>query len=414
MRIPPPEPKVVGSSPAARIITMIFRRFLPLLLLAVAACEDPVDLEARAGSFSLSNACGAITGSSDGRIFTFSRASSSTIRVDQRTPAGTVIWSTTLPATAGASCIGYMDFSGNLLTATPDTVFSLASATGTIRWKLPLNQALLAIGGADVLAGTRTSNQVSAAVYSINVNTGAIGWSRPVANQGVGVVIDAAQPTVYAIRRHGAAALRPADGTVIWESVIVGGRDGMTAAIASDGSIAVPSNADFTGDIDYYSRDGALKWTNHRSSGVLGTPVIDQLGTIYAAYSHNTTISASVRAISPTDGSITWSHDFDRIVSDIVVDTDRTVFVIARATPDSAFQLYGLRDGSVVSAVAAPGITIGSYSPLLLHYNKLIYYVAADRVLFTPTAGINVAAPWPMANHDPMRTNRRVPFFPPD
>jgi outer membrane protein assembly factor BamB len=393
---------------------MIFRRTIPLVLVAVTACEDPVDLEARAGSFNLPNACGGVTGAPDGRIFTFSRASSSTVRVDQRTPAGTSIWSVTLPGTAGTSCIGYLDFGGNLVTATTDTVYSLAAATGAVRWKLPLNQAQLAIGGAEVLAGTRSSNQLGAAVYSIDVNTGAVKWTRPVPNQSVGVVVDAAQPTVYGIRRHGAAALRPADGSVIWESTIAGSRDGNIAAIASDGSLAVPSNADFTGDIDYYSRDGALKWTSHRSSGIIGPPVIDQLGTIYAAYPHNVGFTASVHALSPTDGSTIWSHDFDRIVSDIVVDTDRTVFVIARSTPDSAFQLYGLRDGNIVSAVAATGVTIGTHTPLLLHYNKLIYYVAGDRVVFTPTAGISVAAPWPMANRDPMRTNRRVPFFPPD
>jgi hypothetical protein len=133
--------------------------------------------------------------------------------------------------------------------------------------------------------------------------------------------------------------------------------------------------------------------------------VIDDAGTVYSAAWINQ-FGAGVYAFSVASGATTWNHDFDRIESNVAVDADRTVYVIARVTADSAYQLYGLRDGAIVSAVPAPGIA-SDVASLTIHSNKLLYYFTANNVVFVPTAGVSAAAAWPLDKHDAKRTARR-------
>ena len=306
------------------------------------------------------------------------------------------------------------DQSGNLIASSADSLYLMEAGSGAIRWRAPIAHVIsLALGSNQIFAGTRASTAGPTAVYALNPANGSVQWSRPIQNQAVGVAFDATRSVVYGIRRAGAIAMRPADGSVMWDAPFIGSRDGYEVAIAADGSLAVVSGADFFGEIDFYGTDGNRKWFNSRATHLTGSPVIDHTGVIYVPYDTEAGAPATIRALAPVTGAVQWNHDFDRIASDIVVDAERTVYVIARAAPDSAFQLYGLRDGAVVSAVSAAGASSGSVK-LTLHTNKLIYYLAGERVFYTPTAGISPSAPWPMANRDALRTNRFTTFFPPD
>jgi hypothetical protein len=105
--------------------------------------------------------------------------------------------------------------------------------------------------------------------------------------------------------------------------------------------------------------------------------------------------------------AVKWNLDFDRIESDLAVDADRIVYVIARTTAQSLYKLYGLRDGAVVSSEPTRWVRRMSYHPLLIHPGGRLYYVTDGEVVFAPTAGVHPSAPWPMPGADAQRSRRR-------
>lgn len=398
-----------------------FSRILIAAALATFACDHPVDVGGSgaipkdAGSFDLANACGSVVESASGGIYTLTRS-----QVDSRSPDGTIVWSKVL---APIGCTAAVAASGNLLVATRDTVFSLNAGTGAITWRF-------AVGGrADaVQMATSSTGKVflisridyppapPETLYALSDADGSLLWSRTLDRAG-SPYVDDARSTVYYVTNDRAAAMDLGSGTVKWDTSSDGG---VYPAISSDGSLLVQkaypdySLEDYMrSEIDAIAADGTHTWRSAMLGPrqyVAGGPVIDDAGTVYSATTANQArgqSGASVYALSVGTGDIKWKHDFYLIKSNIAVDADRTAYVIAQAAADSSDQIYGLRDGVMVSASTPVPRSLYANTPLTIHSNKLLYYVGTDKVGYIPTAGVSAGASWPMDKHDAKRSARR-------
>lgn len=391
---------------------MIFstRNFALIAMAALGlACDNPTDVSQivpKAGSFDLANACGSVVEAASGGIFTFSQPSTLTLRVDSRSADGAIGWSKSLP-TGNNTCTGAVGSSGNLVVATSDTVFSLNAETGAIRWRFaaPSNVRMATSSTGKVFLSRDGFSNTPAMLYALSEADGSVIWSRTVDNLGAPFVDDV-RSTVYYVRRAGAVAMDLSSGTVKWETLPLGSDLTLDAAIASDGTLLIGRVNDFSSEITAFGTDGTRIWRNATQTPrqLVGSPVIDDAGTVYSP-AWISQFSAGVYAFSVATGDTKWKHDFDRIESNVAVDANRTVYVIARATADSAYQVYGLRDGAIVSAV--PAIAINDSHPITIHSNKLLYYVTTDRVVFIPTAGVSATAAWPVDKHDAKRSGHR-------
>ena len=393
-------------------LTRTFFRHLALASISALAiaCDHPVDVSQivttpKAGSFDLDAGCG-IVESASGGIYTLSRASALTLRVDSRNADGsTIAWTKSLPAT-GNSCTSLISSSGNLVVATGDSVFSLNSATGAIRWRFAASNVRMASSSTGKVFLSRDAfSNTPATVYALSENDGSFTWSRTVDNLGAPFVDDA-RSNVYYVRRAGAVAIDISSGTVKWETQPLGSDLTTIAAIASDGSLLIGGINDFSSRITAFAPDGTRGWVNATLTPrqLTGSPVIDDAGTVYSA-AWISQFNGGVYAFSVATGATKWTHDFFRIESNVAVDSDRTVYVIAQATADSASQIYGLRDGAVVSRVAA--VSHDTFTPITIHSNKLLYYVGSTKVAFIPTAGVAASAAWPVDKHDAKRSAHR-------
>lgn len=391
---------------------------LAVTALAIIACDHPTGIATLppAGSFE-SFDCGVLVESPSGGIYTLEGGAPSPLNVKSRSADGQIIgWSTGLPTSYG-QCKGAVGPSGNLLVGTTDSVYSLNARNGAIRWRFAakiFDIATSASGKVFVSARAPNAN-VSEIVYALSDSDGSLLWSRTLSGIG-GLFVDDVRSTLYAVQGHVAIAMDLATGAVKWETSPEA-NFGSQAAIASDGSLLVATTltTGFFGretvstEIHAYDVDGARKWRTANLSPRLpiGPPVIDESGTVYLAASYEfSPYVAAVYAFSGTSGEIKWKHDFFRIHSaNIAVAADRTVYVIAQATADSAYQVYGLRDGTIVSAVTP--VEPDYPAPITIHSNKLLYYGGHAKIGFFSTAGVNPSAAWPMDKHDARRSARR-------
>jgi outer membrane protein assembly factor BamB len=294
---------------------------------------------------------------------------------------------------------------GNLVVATHDSVFSLAQ-TGAIRWRLSLRfiSGIATSSTGKIFLSHNGYSEIPPTLYAVSDADGSVLWSKTVDGPGAPFVDDL-RSTVYQVRRAGATAMDLSSGAVKWQTLL--GSDLTTdAAIASDGTILVSRMNDFYGEVTAYGTDGTRLWRDEMSPRQpMGSPVIDDQGVVYSA-AWISQANGRVYAFSVATGETKWTHDFYRIESEVAVDANRTVYVIAQATADSTDRLYGLRDGAIVSATTAfsPNDPIGL---LTIHSNKLLYYVGGHKVAFVPTAGVSPSAAWPTDKHDAKRSGRR-------
>jgi outer membrane protein assembly factor BamB len=403
-------------------MTFNARKFgLSAITAACLACDHspvvpepvPVPVPTTAGSFEIDNPCGTILESASGGIFTFGKASILTLRVDSRNADGTVVWSKLLP-TDGPGCAAAVSTAGNLVVATHDSVFSLAQ-TGAIRWRLSLRfvsgiatsstgKIFLSHNGYTEILDDGTAVAHLATLYAVSDADGSVLWSQTVDAPGAPFVDDL-RSTVYQVRRAGATAMDLSSGAIKWQTPL-GSDFTIDAAIASDGTVLVSRTNDYYGEVTAYGTDGTRLWRDEMSPRQpMGSPVIDDQGVVYSA-AWISLANGRVYAFSVATGETKWTHDFSRIESEVAVDANRTVYVIAQATADSTDRLYGLRDGAIVSATTAfsPNDPIGL---LTIHSNKLLYYVGGHKVAFVPTAGVSPSAAWPTDKHDAKRSGRR-------
>ena len=252
----------------------------------------------------------------------------------------------------------------------------------------------------------KTAHELGATLYALSENDGSVAWSRAVDDLGAPFVDDV-RATVYYVRRAGAVAMDVSTGTVKWETLPLGSDFTTVAAIASGGSLLIGSINDFSSRITAFGTDGTRTWVNATLTPrqLTGSPVIDDAGTVYSA-AWISQFAGGVYAFSVATGDTKWQHDFFRIDSNVAVDADRTVYVIAQATADSVDQLYGLRDGVIVSEVR-PVSLAGPITSITIHSNKLLYYVGATKIAFNPTAGVPSGSAWPVDKHDARRSAHR-------
>lgn len=395
-----------------------FRRILVVASLATVACDHSTGLPGivtgpQSGFIDFSG-CGTVVESVSGGIYTFDKVDTpAPLKVDSRSADGSIDWSIGLPSGFG-NCTAAVGPSGNLLFATTDTLYSLKTQNGAVRWRIPAgNSGQIATSSTGMLFVWR-----SGVVYALSDNDGSVRWSRTVNTPGaVGLFVDDARSNLYAVRDKGAVAMDLATGTVKWETTQ--GQDyGADAAIAADGSLVIAKSntapgassihGPYTGAIESFGSDGVLRWRD--TLGLRppdGSPVIDDAGTVYLAAGAEVfpQYGAGVYAFSMATGEMKWKHEFLRIHSNIAVDADRTVYVIAQAAADSAYQLYGLRDGITVSAVRP--VSDDYPVAMTIHSNKRLYYKTPSRIAFISTAGASPNAAWPVDKHDAKRSARR-------
>ena len=397
-------PEKPSMKPGHRVLLLAI-----LAALVAPACRETSGPELRSGYFAVPEACGSVTSTPSGQLYVWSRPTSSTLKVDAREPDGGIIWSTTLAATA-ATCTGSVDLEGNLVTPTADSVFSLDERTGSVRWRIaaagPRPPAIGAEGM--VYVGTSGGGGASPTLLAIKASDGSIAWSKDVQDQG-GPHLDAARSTVFHVRRGAAAAFNTTTGSLRWEYPVTNADRGFEGAV-TDGSIIVGiTGAVYSGVASYETAGGTRRWLNLEPAprNLHAPPILDHEGSAYTAHDANGDALSAVFATDPSTGAVKWKLDFDRIESDLAVDADRIVYVIARTTAQSLYKLYGLRDGAVVSSEPTRWVRRMSYHPLLIHPSGRLYYVTDGEVVFAPTAGVHPSARWPMPGADAQRSRRR-------
>lgn len=383
-----------------------------VVLAAVAlACDHSPDASlvttpapTTAGSFELDNTCATILESGSGGIYTFSKQSILTLTVDSRKADGTVVWSKTLPS-GNISCVAAVAASNNVVVAASDSVFSINGQTGEIRWRIASRfvRAIATSSTGRIFLSQDASSLNPFTLYAFSDTDGSPLWSKVVDGPGAPFVDDV-RSTVYQVRRGGAAAIDIATGNVKWQTPL---ESALTtdAAIGSDGSIMVSQLNDFSGAITAYTPDGTRVWRNpgFAARQTRGSPIVDDAGTVYTATRKFD--GAGVYALSTTTGETKWKREFYDVFSNVAVDANRTVYVLAQASPDSTVTLYGLRDGAIVSATPGRDPTFDGL--ITIHSNHLLYYAAGHTVFFAPTAGVSSSAPWPVDRHDAKRSGRR-------
>ncbi|MEP6507812.1 MAG: hypothetical protein ABJC63_06255 [Gemmatimonadales bacterium] len=85
----------------------------------------------------------------------------------------------------------------------------------------------------------------------------------------------------------------------------------------------------------------SMAWRNSGFSArqLRRSPAIDVAGTVYTATRKFE--GAGVYSLSTTTGETKWKREFYDVSSNVVVDANRTVYVVAQASPDSAVTFYG-------------------------------------------------------------------------
>lgn len=386
-----------------------FLRVVALGLLTVPACRDSSGPEIRSGFFPVPGACGSLAAAASGEIFVFSEQPPASLRIESREADGEVNWATTVPSSS-STCNGSIDLAGNLVTPTADSIFSIDGRTGAVRWRVAAAGArppAIGVGGT-VYIGTSGADGISPAILALDAATGAVRWSKNVPDQG-GTHVDAARGTLFHVRRGAATAYDPSNGQVRWDFPVTNADKGFEGAVAGDGSLIVGITSNAYSGVASYDLAGARRWMNLEPAprNLHSPPILDHEGTAYTAHDANREAPSAVFATNPLTGAVKWKLDFDRIESDLVVDADRTVYVIARITATSLYMLHGIRDGAIVSSESTRWIKPRSYHPLLIHPNGRVYYVTTDEVVFAPTAGTHPSAPWPMSGADAQHSRRR-------
>ena len=389
--------------------------FLTLLAVLAAACDEPPpEIVPDAGSFALPGACGAVVIAANGDIFTWSKSSATSFKIDRRTFDGTPIWSTSLQG--ATDCAGVSTTDGNVVAGSVDSIFVLNAVNGSVLWRRAAASPRIATGTDGKLFVATISNfTTTASLTSYDGTSGNQLWKQNVTDQGAPYLDESAQ-TLYFVRRAGARAVNPVNGAIKWETATSSTDRSEGAAIASDRTLIINRDNGNSSAVAAFNPQGTQLWVNNISTpkNLIGSPVIGDSATLYSGSCGVVNTGCYVLAMSVATGNVIWRKDFDRIESELAVDAKETVYVIARLTNAVPYQLYGLRKGQIVSLDMAPDIVTNSFHSLTLHPNKLLYYIGTDVIVFRPTAGVGPQAAWPMTKHDARRTARRLDPFIPD
>lgn len=174
-------------------------------------------------------------------------------------------------------------------------LFALDGDTGTIKWHI---------------------NPVGHHPFSTHI---AVGPDDTVFMIAYGVPDDADTPHLFAVRG--------ADGSEKWRSVITSNYTFMGPTLGANGTILVQCS---DGLIAFDGQDGAVKWMQPIAYGDIA-PAVGPDGTIFVPSARNSSQEGAFLALNGNDGSIKWSYgtnsSYEGEFSSAAVSTDGTVYV---------------------------------------------------------------------------------------
>lgn len=383
---------------------IIFRLLIGAAALATLACDNSAAPGLVSGPVTvvtgLDPAFTILPSGGTDRIYTVRPKDATTRLLDARKADGTIVWSATIPACeAGYPCFPVVDNLGNIYIPTSQGLTSLKS-DGTLRWT---NAAATFRW---VAAGTNgrvyaVDHGLQPTVYALDGTTGTSLWKTLLVGASIlPIVVDETRSTVYAGGRGGPIALDIQTGSVKW-SVSRSCFGESQEALASDGTIYVTCDSDFTSIMYAYDPTGTEKW--HTSLGTAAgtfTPLVDDGGNIYGS---NPT---SVTSLSPS-GAVNWR--LTGLTQNFVhpaIDANKNVYIIAKLTSSAAWNLLVVKDGVVTSNKGAIDPTFAG-ALLLAPDGKLYYNSRGTLTSFDTGVGASPTAPWAQFGRDYARTSRR-------
>ena len=373
-----------------------------LLSAMIAGCSEstmPEDPSPVAIGLPANSGVAALAASED-RLYSL-RVGSGTARVlEVRRLNGSIKWSESVPSCSiGSQCVMAVDASDNVYVATGTGLMS-RTGSGSLRWTTAPDLVSIAIGAGSRLFGTGRPSAAQAA-YSIEKANGASAWTTPLPAgfNSTSTLLDEPRSTVYAVARGGAIAMDMQDGAVKWTVSRTNCFGGSRGAIASDGTVYVTCDSDFSSTVYAYNPAGTLKWQLRLGSDA-GTfaPIIDAAGTVYVAN------SGSVAAISPT-GSVIWTvANLSAIRGSPVLDSEQNLYVVAsQAGSVGARTLLVLTNGTIAED---RGSASCEDSMLLLPTGRA-YCSGLNALIRFGTEGYPGDAQWGQFGHDYRRTSHR-------
>ncbi|ELY64537.1 Pyrrolo-quinoline quinone beta-propeller repeat protein [Natrinema versiforme JCM 10478] len=204
---------------------------------------------------------------------------------------------------------------------------------------------LVAAGGTVYVGEKRGANQ--SRVLAFDARTGAQRWTQTVATLSSAMTV--ANETLYTAN-GGLAALETADGSIRWEQSRIAETD-FTVVAAPDDQLAADDGAVYFGDVDgvvaISPTDGTASWSwrpeQWEATAVGPVPVDDA---IYVGG------SGDVVALDATDGAARWRTPFGRGAEITGVRATESSLLVAESTDSAPSDMFGtvyelsLEDGS--------------------------------------------------------------------
>lgn len=210
--------------------------------------------------------------------------------------------------TIGADGTLYFGFLQNLYGA---GVVTALRPNGTLKWKYVIGRYIDASSPALDQTGALYIGDVSGALHKF-VDGGTLAtrpWKAQVGTKIVASPVIGADGTIYVASTNGISALRPTNGTLIWN--FNAGLVEQTPAVGVDGTIYFGVKSGNNRTIYALAPDGTLRWQYGPvvvSTPYGGFPTVGADGVVYVGF------GSSVRAFSP-DGVSLWTYDAGSIVT---------------------------------------------------------------------------------------------------
>ena len=370
------------------------------VIIACSGSTEPND--ATPVSVDLPNLSVPLLAASGDRLFALQAIDSLTRALDNRSLAGDLRWTTTVPACpTGLECVLALDGSSNIYLNTTSGLMSRSASSGALRWtNAAIEAPAIAVGTNDRLYVPGRPLVGTQLMHAVASNSGNVVWTTilPPDVDATAALLDETRGVVYAIGRGAAVALDAQTGAIRWitsQNCAPGSR----GALASDGTIYVTCDISGVSRLFAYTPTGAVAWlANLGNATITNAPVIDAAGTIYVA---NTNALTALNK----DGSTAWRFaGLFRNVTNPIVDADRNVyFVASRISSVSGRYLMSIRDATFIE-------TTGLYpcvGSLLLNETGRLYCAEVGVFVYMRTAGNDANAQWAQMSHDATRSARR-------
>ena len=384
----------------SRLCCSLFACVLGVLIISCSDSTNPGD-DGSLVTVELPDLSVPLLAASDDRLFTL-RGDSISRALDGRSLNGDVRWTFAVPGcTSGLECFLAVDGSSNLYFNTTDGLMSRSGSNGALRWTATSIQApAIAVGTAGRLFAPGRPFTPVQLMHAIDAVSGTVTWSSilPPGFDATAVLLDESRSRVYAIGRGGAVSFDTQTGSIQWITSrnCFAGSDG---ALATDGTIYVTCDRDFSSELFSYDPSGNEKWrVSLGSTTPTMSPLLDAAGTIYVSN------RGSVTALNPAGGVVWRKTGLFRNLTHPVVDLDRNVYIAAsRISSISGRNLLLINNG----AIAADRGLLACSGSMLLNEAGRLYCGEVGLLVYLKTPGNDPDAQWNQVSHDANRTARR-------